>query len=41
MPRCVPAAETGCLDVRGSLALCWHQPMAGEKVLSVLRSAPV
>lgn len=32
MPCRVPAAETGCLDVRASLALCWHQPVAGGKV---------
>lgn len=36
MPCCVPAAQTGCLDVTASLALCWHQPVAGAKVRSVL-----
>lgn len=41
MPCRVPAAETGCLDVGASLALCWRQPVAGGKVRSVLHRAPV
>lgn len=36
MPCRVPAAQTGCLDVTASLALCWHQPVASAEVRSVL-----
>lgn len=41
MPSRVPAVETGCLDVRASLASCWRQPGAGGKVLYVLHHAPI